>query len=1231
MFRNLLLTIGIVLTANLLVFSQGSGALKGRITDKETREPIAFANIIVQVGGVQQGGSMSDFDGNYLIKPVPPGKVDVTATYVGYKGITIKGVVIAVDKITFLDLEMEATSLNLTETEIIDYKVPLISKDQTSSGGTVTSEEIDKMPNKSAASVATTIGGVQTDANGNITSLRGQRESGTVYYIDGVRVIGSLALPQSAIEQVDVVLGGTPAAYGDATGGIISVTTRGPSKELHAGFELQTSQFLDKFGYNRVGLNLNGPLFSKKDTSGNKTPIVGYFIAGDFIYQKDGAPNATGIWKVKDDVLEDLEKYPLRLSGTGEGGVYYNAEYLTKNDLEKVSNTQNTRNIDVNMSGKLDFRLSKTINMAIGGTFVYSDNYDFIYGYSLMNYKNNPHSTDMTWRINGRLTQRFPTSPDSKSLIKNIYYTLSADYTKRNFKREDANHQDDLFKYGYVGKFSSHTIRAYTPEKQLDTVTGKFAFIQNGFRDTLLAFEWKDINPELANWTAQYYSFFDSPIGHYQNWDEVVGGRGLVNGVRQDAVYGAWSNAGAQWNGYNVTDVSQIGINAFVALDIGNNEIQAGFQYQQRSSSGYGYSPISLWNIMRGQTNFHLRELDVTHPRLVYRDGVFMDTIYYFRKYADVLQRNFDINLRKKLGLRIDGTDWIDINSYDFDNNSIQYFDENQVAHTIYLNDNLFTIDMFSADELLNGGDNLVNYYGYDYTGKKLKNKPSFNDFFLKKDANGNYTRDIGAYEPIYIAGFIQDKFAFRDLIFNIGVRVDRFDANQMVLKDPYLFNEAFTADKVTEVGGLQVNHPGNIGNDYVVYVDNVDNPATITGYRFEDKWYNAEGSVISDPRVLDKGSGVSPYLRNPSDKSIKPDVFKDYEPQTNIMPRIAFSFPISDEALFYAHYDILTQRPTGLVQVDPISYYFIKNAGAAAINNPNLKPEKTIDYELGFQQKVSNTSSLKLSVFYREMRDQIQAFRFTGAYPFTYYSYNNIDFGTVKGLTITYDLRRSGNARVRASYTLQFADGTGSDANTAFNLIRSDQPNLRTLNPLSFDRRHQFNIDIDYRFGEGKEYNGPRSNRVKSGKRPIDWLQNTGIHITLTGGSGTPYTKSSEIMPFGGMGPISGSVNGSRLPWQFHVNARLDRDISLGKKKQTFLNIYLEALNVFNTKNVTGVYPATGVADDDGYLAAAEFQQQINQQQNPQSYRDLYSIFIANPYNYSTPRQVRLGLSLNF
>ncbi|TSA25515.1 MAG: hypothetical protein D4R67_09940 [Bacteroidetes bacterium] len=1236
MLRNLLFAIGIILTSSVLVFSQsGSGTLKGKIVDRQTKEPIPFANIVVEIGGVQIGGSTSDFDGNYQIKPVPAGKVDLKATYVGYRDFIMKGIIIFVDKITFQDVELEQATTTLSEVEVVDYKVPLISKDQTVSGGTVTQDEIAKMANKSASAVATTVGGVTTDASGNISSIRGARSNTEVYYIDGMRVVGSASLPQSAIEQVEVILGGTPASYGDAAGGIISVTTRGPSRDFSAGIDLQTSQFLDPFGYNRIGLNLTGPLVSKKDTvNKTKTPIMGFFIAGDFTYHKDGYPNATGMYRGKDEVISFLESNPLRLNASGDG-VLLNGEFLTNNDLEKTRSTMNSASYELLMSGKLDFRLSPTINLSFGGTFQMYDRNYLSYGGSLLNYANNSHGTGYTWRVNGRFTQRFRNPEKDKVFVDNIYYTIGADYTRTYDKTEDPRHKEDIFSYGYIGKFETRTIRAYTPGIEYDSIAGKFAHLQNGFQDTIVLYTPFDINPEISAWTSQYYRFFeDDPDGHYRNTDEIIAGKGLINGMSPTGIYGMWQSPGARRDGFTVSTSDQLSINASFAADFGNHEVQLGLQYQQRSSSYYLYHAQDLWTLMNGLTNAQLAELDLTHPQLVYRDGVFMDTIYYNRQYVSLLQKNFDVNLRKKLGLPVNGVDFIDINSFDFNSNSINYYDANQQLHTITTDDPIFSVDMFSVDELLDNGDPKVAYRGYDYLGVKLKSKPAWEDFFTAKDEDGNYTRPIGAYEPIYIAGYIQDKFAFKDLIFNIGLRVDRFDANQPVLKDPYLFYGAKTAGEVGELNGQPVIHPANIGSDYVVYVDNFNNPTQITGYRLGSDWYNAEGTVITDPRILDRGNGISPFLVDPSITTIQPDVFKDYEPQTNFMPRISFSFPISDDALFYAHYDILTQRPTTGNVIDPVTYYFIRTTAPGTINNPALQPSKTIDYELGFQQKINNASSLKLAVFYREMRDEIQQYRYSGAYPRTYYSYTNIDFGTVKGLTVTYDLRRTNNARVRFNYTLQFAEGTGSDPNAAAAIVRSEQPNLRTLNPLSFDRRHQFNISIDYRWGIGKDYNGPVIRRKKSGKAPVQLLSNFGANFTVTGGSGTPYTKSSKIEPFGQMGPIKGSVNGARLPWQFVINMRVDKDFlfAMGKNKRGgTINVYLDILNLLNTKNVTGVYPATGSATDDGYLSAPEYQNQINQQVSSQSYRDLYSVWINNPYNFSSPRQIRLGLMFNF
>jgi hypothetical protein len=76
---------------------------------------------------------------------------------------------------------------------------------------------------------------------------------------------------------------------------------------------------------------------------------------------------------------------------------------------------------------------------------------------------------------------------------------------------------------------------------------------------------------------------------------------------------------------------------------------------------------------------------------------------------------------------------------------------------------------------------------------------------------------------------------------------------------------------------------------------------------------------------------------------------------------------------------------------------------------------------------------------------------------------------------------------------------------------------------------------------------------------------------------------------------------------------------------------VYFQFLNLLNTKNIVNVYPATGSPDDDGYLTAPEWQSNINASIDPQAYRDLYALRMNSPFNYSTPRQIRLGVIFNF
>ncbi len=1212
----------------------GSGTLQGTIKDKTSNEPLPFVSIVVENRGTRVAAGQSDFDGNYKINPIEPGTYDVTASFVGYQPLKITGVIVNSNKITFQDFALNS-GVQLGDVEVVRYKVPLIDKDGGATGATVTRDQIAKMPTRSATAIATTVAGASTAGTGGGISIRGARSDNTYYYIDGVKVPAGAGtgLPKSAIEEVQVLTGGLPASYGDVTGGVVNITTRGPSRSFFGGVEYLTSGYkvgsditdivgLDKFAFNQLELSLSGPLFFKKDSLGNKDkPLLGFFLSGQLTDVVDGSPLYNGDIRVKTDVRDRLLAEPYRVvTVAGQPVVRYNSDYLRDSDIEHLKTRQNARSQGALASLKIDITTTPTINLSVGGSMDLSNNLSFNRNNSLLNAGNNTEFRNNTWRTFLRFTQRFNSREEEagaegeKGGIKNAYYSVQLDYSRFTQKSAAEAHGDNLFDYGYLGKYTIDRIPTYS-------LAGR----QTGFMDTQVHFTPSDLNPDAAAFPTQYFSLFGDGSPFYLDLLAVQQNNGLRNGDLPNSVYSLWNNVGVLSNQWSSYQSDQARVSATGAADIGKHSVSVGVEYEQLTQRSYALAPVGLWGVARQLTNFHLRELNYNDSTLVQGPGGLILT--NFNRLVGDDQTVFDYNLRQALGLDPRGTDFIDVDALD---------------------PSVFSLDMFSPDELIqNGQGGLINsYYGYDYTGEKLTKRPSFSDFFNDFKMIGNdtaYTRLQAPFQPIYVAGYVMDKFAFDDIIFNVGVRVDRYDANQYVLKDPYLWRPAYTAGDaaVQDLYNTGVPRPGNIGDDFVVYVNNSAEPTAIVGYRDGDTWYNAQGEVLADPKVLRQSEGIQPYLvdykNDPAGSlvgsKLRQEAFEVYKPQVNVMPRIAFSFPISDEAVFFAHYDILTQRPTGYGRLDLLGYAYIENTGAI-MNNPNLKPTKTIDYELGFQQVLSKASSLKLSAYYRELRDQIQVRNVAQAWPVTYRTYDNIDFGNVIGFTATYDLRRTKNVWLRGSYTLQFAKGTGSDPNTTLSLINANLPNLRTVFPLSFDQRHRFQATVDFRYGEGTDYNGP----MLFGKKIFE---RTGINIVADLGSGTPYSRSSRIVNTGeGQGgyQLDGTLNGAGLPWQFNTSLVLDRDIPLvfGKDKgeqakRSNLNIFLLVNNVLNTEMVTGVYRATGSPDDDGFLASADFQTYIDGKNDPQSYRDLYALKVNTPYNYGAPRTIRLGARLDF
>jgi hypothetical protein len=314
-------------------------------------------------------------------------------------------------------------------------------------------------------------------------------------------------------------------------------------------------------------------------------------------------------------------------------------------------------------------------------------------------------------------------------------------------------------------------------------------------------------------------------------------------------------------------------------------------------------------------------------------------------------------------------------------------------------------------------------------------------------------------------------------------------------------------------------------------------------------------------------------------------------------------------------------QRPsTAESLTTPLQYYyFLERGQSQLLENPNLRPQRKIDYEVGFQQKLNRISAIKISAFYNELRDLIQRRTYTFVADIgSYTSFDNQDFGTVKGFSFAYDLRRTNNIQVNATYTLQFADGTGSDADSGAGLTTRGA--LRTLFPFDYDERHRINLTLDYRYGSGKKYNGPKI-------RGNDIFANAGININGTAVSGRPYTERVEPEILSGDGLI-GALNGARLPWNYWLNLKIDKQFTLTKpdaKTQLGLNVYFRVQNVLDRRNIINVYTATGSPTDDGFLVSAQGQDQITSvttnARNLASFLDAYQWRRLNPTFFSLRR----------
>ncbi len=183
----LILTSLTIILFSFTLFDANLTVLKGKIIDGQTKEGLIAAEVTLFKNNVLISGTTTDLDGAFEFQHIEPGTYRLDARYLGYQTQSLTGVLVKKGEENIAIIELE-TGVLMDEVVIKEYKVPLISQDNTTQGKTVSSEEIRSLPSKNISSIAATSAGLAKNKSNGEISIRGSRGNVQNYYVDGIRI-----------------------------------------------------------------------------------------------------------------------------------------------------------------------------------------------------------------------------------------------------------------------------------------------------------------------------------------------------------------------------------------------------------------------------------------------------------------------------------------------------------------------------------------------------------------------------------------------------------------------------------------------------------------------------------------------------------------------------------------------------------------------------------------------------------------------------------------------------------------------------------------------------------------------------------------------------------------------------------------------------------------------------------------------------------------------------------
>ncbi len=282
----------ILLMLTQIAFAGNTGKIAGRVTDAETGEPIPGANIVINGTGL---GTASDFDGEFFIINIPPGKYDVECIVIGYAKVVMKNVEVQSDQTTIINFKVREETLEMEEAIEVVAERPMVQKDLTASRKVSTAEEIQALPTENFTQILAVQAGVTRGPDGAL-HIRGGRSNEIAYLMDGVSVANPFStnglattVANNAIQEMTVVSGAFNAEYGQAMSGVVNITTKDGGSKFQGSLTAYSGDYVSK--HTDVFLNIDNvkPLSNKtiEGTLSGPIPFVGnnritFFFSGKY-------------------------------------------------------------------------------------------------------------------------------------------------------------------------------------------------------------------------------------------------------------------------------------------------------------------------------------------------------------------------------------------------------------------------------------------------------------------------------------------------------------------------------------------------------------------------------------------------------------------------------------------------------------------------------------------------------------------------------------------------------------------------------------------------------------------------------------------------------------------------------------------------------------------------------------------------------------------------------------